>query len=224
MVRIMQPDGSGPESVSSTRRRLPVAGGQAERADAARNRIRILTAAQRLFDEHGVDAVTMDDVVAAAGVGKGTLFRRFRDKGGLAAALLDQYENELQQRLLTGPPPLGPGAPPAERLGAFVHAYLGYVDERLDLVQMSQTSAPGARLRTGAHALWRRHVVVLLTAAALDRAELRADLLLAGLAAEQVRHWLRDEHRERDQLAQDLTALALAPPVGAAAAPPRASP
>ncbi|OLT00946.1 hypothetical protein BJF90_06380 [Pseudonocardia sp. CNS-004] len=78
---------------------------------------------------------------------------------------------------------------------------------------MSQTSSPGARLRTGAHALWRRHVVVLLSAAALDRAELRADLLLAGLAAEQVRHWLRDEHRERDQLAHDLTALALAPPV-----------
>jgi AcrR family transcriptional regulator len=190
---------------------LPVVGEVSERADAARNRVRILAAAQLLFDERGVDAVTMDDVVAAAGVGKGTLFRRFRDKGGLAAALLDQYETELQERLLTGPPPLGPGAAPFERLGAFVVAYLGYVDARLDLVQMSQCSAPGARLRTGAHALWRRHVVVLLTAAGVDQPELRADLLLAGLAAEQVRHWLCDEGRDRDRLAQDLTALALAP-------------
>lgn len=210
MVRLVRPDSSGPWSVSSTRPSLPVVGRISERADAARNRVRVLAAAQQLFDERGVDAVTMDDVVAAAGVGKGTLFRRFRDKGGLAAALLDQYETELQERLLTGPPPLGPGAAPPERLGAFVEAYLGYVDARLDLVQMSQGSAPGARLRTGAHALWRRHVVILLTAAGVDRAELRADLLLAGLAAEQVRHWLRDEGRDRVRLAQDLTALALA--------------
>lgn len=202
-------DVNGPWSGSSTG--LPVVGAVRERADAARNRVRVLEAAQRLFDERGVDAVTMDDVVTAAGVGKGTLFRRFRDKGGLAAALLDRYETELQERLLTGPPPLGPGAPPAERLGAFVAAYLEYVAERLDLVQMSQTSGPGARLRTGAHALWRRHLVVLLTAAGLDRPDLRADLLLAGLAAEQVRHWVHDEGRDRDEIARDLTALALAP-------------
>ncbi|WP_142057024.1 TetR/AcrR family transcriptional regulator [Pseudonocardia kunmingensis] len=206
----MRQDANGPQSGSSTRRELPVVGAVAERADAARNRARILAAAEQLFDAHGVDAVTMDDVVAAAGVGKGTLFRRFRDKGGLAAALLDRYESELQERLLSGPPPLGPGAAPAERLGAFVWAYLRYVDERIDLVQMSQSSAPGARLRTGAHALWRRHLVVLLTAAGVEGAELRADLLLAGLAAEQVRYWLRDEGRDRDRLAQELTTLALA--------------
>lgn len=206
----MEEDANGPRSGSSTRRALPVAGATTERADATRNRLRILAAAQRLFDERGVDAVTMDDVVTAAGVGKGTLFRRFRDKGGLAAALLDQYETELQQRLLSGPPPLGPGAAAPERLGAFVRAYLGYVDTRLDLVQMSQSSAPGARFRTGAHALWRRHLVVLLTETGIDHVELRADLLLAGLSAEQVRHWVREQGRERDDLARDLTALVLA--------------
>jgi AcrR family transcriptional regulator len=210
MVQIMDGDTSGPQSASSTRRALPVVGAVPERADAARNRARILAAAEQLFDARGVDAVTMDDVVAAAGVGKGTLFRRFRDKGGLAAALLDQYETALQERLLSGPPPLGPGAAPAERLGAFVAAYLRYVDERIDLVQMSQSSAPGARLRTGVHALWRRHIVVLLTAAGVESAELRADLLLAGLSAEQVRYWLRDEGRDRDRLARELTTLALA--------------
>jgi AcrR family transcriptional regulator len=82
-----------------------------ERADAARNRVRVLTAAERLFSLHGVGAVTMDDVAAAAGVGKGTLYRRFGDKGGLAVALLDDRERALQQQILTGEPALGPGAP-----------------------------------------------------------------------------------------------------------------
>src|SRR3954447_5594039 len=97
-----------------------------ERADAARNRRRVLDAAASLFAERGVDAVTMDDVVAAAGVGKGTLYRRFGDKRGLVAARLDGGEGELQAAILSGPPPLGPGAAPAERLAAFVGAYLAY--------------------------------------------------------------------------------------------------
>jgi AcrR family transcriptional regulator len=181
-----------------------------ERADAARNRVRVLTAAERLFARHGVAAVTMDDVAAAAGVGKGTLYRRFGDKGGLAVALLDDRERALQQQLLTGDPPLGPGAAPADRLAAFVRAYLRLVATQLDLVLMSETSSPGARLRTGAHAFWRAHCRHLLAAAAGPDPELRADLLLAGLAAEQVRHWLQDDHRTLDDLAARLAGAALA--------------
>jgi AcrR family transcriptional regulator len=81
-----------------------------ERADAARNRAAVLEAAATLFRAHGVAAVSMDAVAAAAGVGKGTLFRRFGDKAGLAVALLDARERELQEAILTGPAPLGPGA------------------------------------------------------------------------------------------------------------------
>src|SRR3712207_4184359 len=125
-------DRSGLQSGSSTggepaldacRTELPVlnVGVVRERADAARNRLRILAAAERLFAARGVAGVTMDDVAAAAGVGKGTLYRRFVDKGGLAVALLDQRERELQQAILTGPPPLGPGATPPERLRSEEH-------------------------------------------------------------------------------------------------------
>ena len=53
------------------------------------------------------------------GVGKGTLFRRFGDRAGLARALLDESERRLQDGFLHGPPPLGPGAPPRARLKAF---------------------------------------------------------------------------------------------------------
>ena len=119
------------------------AGPVQERADAARNRAKALAAAERLFAARGVAAVSMDDIAASAGVGKGTLYRRFGDKSGLAAALLDERESRLQAAMLGGPPPLGPGAPPADRLAAFTAAYLEFVDANLDLVAMSQTASPG---------------------------------------------------------------------------------
>ncbi|WP_431909955.1 TetR/AcrR family transcriptional regulator [Nonomuraea jabiensis] len=156
-----------------------------ERADAARNREKVLAAAARLFAEKGVEAVSMDAVAAAAGVGKGTLFRRFGDKSGLAVALLDARERDLQQRILSGPPPLGPGAPASERLAAFVAAYLDYLFAHLDLVRMSETASPGARYRIGAYRFWHRHVAILL---AESRPGCDADplshALLAAMGAE----------------------------------------
>lgn len=206
-----QPGPTRTPGPSPSRVELPVLGDAAvrERADASRNRRRVLAAAERLFAERGVEAVSMDDVVAAAGVGKGTLYRRFGDKSGLAVALLDERKRELQQRILTGPPPLGPDAPPSQRLVAFTVAYLEYVSRHLDLVAMSQTASPGARLRSGAHAFWRQHVAYLLASAGTADPALRADVLLAGLSAEQLIHWLRDQHQPLDTLQAALSALAL---------------
>ena len=191
------------------RRELPMLSGRAprERADAARNRIKVLAAAEQLFGARGIAAVSMDDVAAVAEVGKGTLYRRFGDKSGLAAALLDEREHELQAAMLGGPPPLGPGAPPADRLAAFVAAYLAYVDTHLDLVTLSQTASPGARLRTGSHRLWKQHCQILLTAAGVPDPDLRADTLLASLTAEQVRHWRRDEKRPLPALTDAIVAI-----------------
>ncbi|MFJ1759601.1 TetR/AcrR family transcriptional regulator [Amycolatopsis sp. NPDC088138] len=199
---------SGPESASSTPTELPVLGAPVrERADAARNRIRVLTAAETLFAERGVDAVTMDDVAAAAGVGKGTLYRRFGDKGGLAMALLGERERELQQRILTGPPPLGPDAPPADRLAAFIEAYLELLGRQLDLVLLSETATTGARFRTGAHTLWRSHCRHLLETGGATDPEIAADVLLAALSAEQVRHWLHDRELGPEALTKSLVGL-----------------
>lgn len=161
-----------------------------ERADAARNRAKVLQAAERLFAEHGMAEVTMDDVAAQAQVGKGTLYRRFGDKSGLAAALLDEWETDLQHRMLAGPPPLGPGAQARQRLAAFIESYLDYVANHLDLVKMSQTASPGARLRTGSHQLWQHHCRILLTEARADDPDIRADVLMAAMTAEQVEYWL----------------------------------
>ena len=70
------------------------------RADAERNREKVLCAAARLFGEHGVEAVSMDQIAAAAGVGKGTLFRRFGDRAGLAQALLHEHTSKLQEEMI----------------------------------------------------------------------------------------------------------------------------
>jgi AcrR family transcriptional regulator len=68
-----------------------------ERGDAARNRALLVDAARRLIAARGPDAVTMDEIAAAAGVGKGTLFRRFGSRAGLMIVLLDEDEQAEQQ-------------------------------------------------------------------------------------------------------------------------------
>src|SRR5256885_725442 len=90
-----------------------------ERADAARNRARILATAERLFSERGPDCVSIDAVADAAGVGKGTVFRRFGSRAALLLAVLSEREGRFQEDLIRGRPPLGPGAPPRARLIAF---------------------------------------------------------------------------------------------------------
>jgi AcrR family transcriptional regulator len=154
-----------------------------ERADAARNRERILCAARRLFQERDPACVSMDDVAEAAGVGKGTLFRRFGSRASLAAAVLSESERALQESFIRGEPPLGPGAPPRERLVAFGEAMLDMLDAHCDLLVSAQVGP--AQFAHPAHDAHRLHVALLLREAdgACD-AELLADTLLAALGAE----------------------------------------
>lgn len=109
-----------------------------ERRDAARNRRALLDAAAELVGGCGVEALTMDALAAEAGVGKGTVFRRFGSREGLMASLLDHREAEWQAGVISGPPPLGPGAPPLERLHAFGASRL-----RLHLDQAALIEAAG---------------------------------------------------------------------------------
>ena len=177
-----------------------------ELADAARNRTRILAAAERLFAQRGATNVTMEDVARAADVGKGTLYRRYPDRAALAVALLDEHERNLQQRLVTGPPPLGPGAPPRQRLAAFYAAMIELLDRHLDLALAAETG--DARFRTGAYSFWRAHLRVLLRDAGVpDPGDVLAEILLAPLAGEIVRH-LRGREASTEDITAGLTELA----------------
>lgn len=162
-----------------------------ERVDAARNRLLLLDAARRLIAERGPDAVSMDDIAAAAGVGKGTLFRRFGSRAGLMMVLLDEDERRLQEAFLFGPPPLGPGAAPLERLLAYGRERLKFVQVHGALLSVADRD-PQTRYSAVAM-LQRRHVRVLLEeAGTTGDLDAQTEALLALLDADYVHHQLLD--------------------------------
>ena len=180
--------------MSERLRELPVSAPQQlpqERGDAARNRALLLEAARNLVAQRGADAVTMDDVAAAAGVGKGTVFRRFGSRAGLMMVLLDEDERATQQAFLFGPPPLGPDSPPMDRLVAFGRERIGFVHTHHALLSAANRD-PHLR-HVGAAAVQRTHVRVLLQAAhTTGDLEVQTDALLALLDADYVEHQLND--------------------------------
>jgi len=196
--------------VTSQPLELPLAGGApTERRDAVRNRNAILCTARRLFAEQGVDRVSMDAIAAAAGVGKGTLFRRFGDRASLVRSLLEETEAAFQEDFIRGPAPLGPGAPPADRLVAFGHALLDQIEAIGPLVLAAETGSPGVRFSHSVYAAHRAHVRALVRAGApeLD-ADYTADALLAALSAELVMHQLRGRSVPLEDVKAGWTALA----------------
>jgi AcrR family transcriptional regulator len=177
------------------------------RSDAERNRLRILGAARVLVAERGFSGVTMDDVAQAAGVGKGTVYRAFRSRSGLAEELLDAAELELQESLLRGPPPLGPGADPESRLIAFISAYLAFLEDNVELLLETEGSEPGARLHTGAYAFWHLHLSALLRGLRRTDPSVLAHVLLAGLSADLYVHLTAGLAVQAEELLATLTEL-----------------
>ena len=174
-------------------RALPVIQPQRpERVDAARNREAILCAARRLVADEGAASITMDRLAEAAGVGKGTLFRRFGDRASLFHALLDESERRLQEGFIRGPAPLGPGAPPRERLVAFGRALLELTAERGDILLAAIPPTGALRFSTPVHLAYRGHLIAVLDAAQEPEPAYLADVLLAALAPDLVLHQLRD--------------------------------
>lgn len=160
----------------------------------------LLDAARRLVDERGADAVTTDDIAAAAGVGKGTLFRRFGSRAGLMVVLLDEDEKAMQQQFLFGPPPLGPDAPPLVRLLAYGRERLKFVETHHALLA---DIGRDPQMRFNAPTtLHHSHIRVLLAdAGTTGDLDVQASALLALLDVDYVWHEL---HRGRtlDDLAE----------------------
>ena len=103
----------------------------------------------------------MDRLAEHAGVGKGTVFRRFGSRAGLMLTLLSESEADFQSRFMFGPPPLGPGASGLERLIAFGVERISYVMEFGDLVLAAEHASRG-RYEAPAAVLWHRHIEILL--------------------------------------------------------------
>ena len=178
-----------------------------ERGDAARNRALLLDAARRLIAACGPDTVTMDEIATAAGVGKGTLFRRFGSRPGLMIVLLDEDEQAEQQAFLFGAAPLGPGAPPLERLLAYGRARLRFVHTHhallsdIDRDPQSRYNAPVT--------LHRNHIHVLLEAAGTTgHLDTQTEALLALLQADYVEHQINERGLTLEELGDAWESLA----------------
>jgi AcrR family transcriptional regulator len=177
-------------------------GGEAERSDAARNRELLLKAARELIEVCGADGLTMDRLAERAGVGKGTVFRRFGSRAGLMMTLLSDSEAAFQGRFMFGPPPLGPGAAPLDRLVAFGAERIAFVLEFGELARAADSSAYN-RFDVPAAVLWHRHIEMLLRAAGVTADPwLMAMSLSSTLDPERLLHAVRVHHVAPERLAE----------------------
>ncbi|MEV4612398.1 TetR/AcrR family transcriptional regulator [Kitasatospora sp. NPDC049258] len=172
---------------------LPVAGqAPPERADAARNRVKILRAAAEILDAAGAEGLSVAEVARVADIGIGTVYRRFGDRTGLLLALLDEREREFQAAFMTGPPPLGPDAPDEVRLRAFLSALVDRIQAQHELQLLAERSSPAGRFRGGPYSVYHAHLSILLARVRPGAdPHFLADALLAALSAEQLQ-WFRE--------------------------------
>lgn len=106
-----------------------------ERRDAAENRARILQTAEKLFAERGVANVNMADIAHAAGVGKGTLYRRFTNKAELCLALMDTQMIDFQNGMLTRMQQMSAqGTAKMAQLDQFMDALIYFTDAHAPLL------------------------------------------------------------------------------------------
>lgn len=160
-----------------------------ERADALKNRARILEAARKVMKKKTLDELCMDELAALAGVGKGTLYRRFEDKQALLHALLDDDELALQEHVKATFGTAKANADPRAAAVALLDTLYGFVVDHAEVLAAAAASARGAARFNCAPYAW-RHAVI---AAQLRRAQVAeddqgceqiADMLLATMSGE----------------------------------------
>ncbi len=193
--------------------------GRPERADAMRNRRAILAATEELLAIRRPQDISMEQVAALAGVGKGTVFHRFGNRMGLMRALMIERAASLEQAVTSGPPPLGEGAPDRDRLLAFLDAIIELVSRNKSLMAelAYSTAAEPPASEHGSHhrddhpvyRFWHGHIAALITAQRPDAdADMIAHLMLGALHSEPILAQLVADGPK--QLAAAMRALACA--------------
>lgn len=157
------------------------------RKDAERNRAAILATAARLIAERGPDGFSMDDVAAAAGVGKGTVFRRFGDRDGLVQAVVDEtsesWRAEAEALLAAG------DVPPDERVVTFVATLFDHVIAALPLVIAFERVSSRSIACDADATLTHQRLVALIAQVKPDAdAEYLAHALIAQVRADTLQH------------------------------------
>ena len=169
------------------------------RADAARNRGLALAAAERLLRETGDPAaVSMDAVAAAAGVGKGTLFRRFGDRTGLLAALYVERSEHLRSTL---PELVSASRDPVDRVVAILGAVLGFKLDNVAVTTALEAAGRGSPYDNPTYQHWHRLLRAEVVAAHQEvHADFLAHALLASVRSDLLAHLRTPRHRLRADL------------------------
>ncbi|MFC9587983.1 TetR/AcrR family transcriptional regulator [Streptomyces yangpuensis] len=177
-----------------------------ERADAQRNREAVLAAADALFAaSSSPHSVSMDDIAAAAGVGKGTLFRRFGDRAGLIAAVITSRLEPLQRAVQEVQEKTG-SAPRRQVLDLLDTALMFKIENR-NLMSAAEDAGIGSPYRAGHYGWWHETL-----RAALDRVpgvhdpDFTAHALLAAIRADLVTHLIDERQMSPDGLRSALAA------------------
>ncbi|MCS7460600.1 TetR/AcrR family transcriptional regulator [Paenibacillus doosanensis] len=115
-----------------------------ERRDAAENRRRILQVAMRLFEQHGVEPVSMNQIAAEAKLGPGTLYRRYKNKSELCLDLIKEHLDLLfedmeayLERHRT--------EPPEQRLKGLIRLFIGFREKKSQLLAGVEDAPPSNR-------------------------------------------------------------------------------
>lgn len=177
-----------------------------ERADAQRNREAVLAAADALFAaSSSPHSVSMDDIAAAAGVGKGTLFRRFGDRAGLIAAVITSRLEPLQRAVQEVQEKTG--SAPRRQVLDLLDTALTFKIENRNLMSAAEDAGISSPYRAGHYGWWHETL-----RAALDRVpgvhdpDFTAHALLAAIRADLVTHLIDERQMSPDGLRSALAA------------------
>lgn len=146
------------------------------RADAVRNRARLVEAAIAAFTEHGADA-SLDDIARRAGVGPGTLYRHFPTRQALQeAAYLDGFRTLCEKAYA-----LAESLPPFEALATWMRALAGYLATKRGLAGALLSSLDkSSEIFTTTHAAIREAGGLLITNA-INAGTIRPDVTISDV-------------------------------------------
>jgi len=141
------------------------------RADAQRNRERILEVAKKAFTRHGAD-ISLDDVACQADVGPGTLYRHFPTRD----ALLEAVYRTVVERLAAAEQELSKTKPPIEALQAWMLLFVDYIETKQIIAAALNTLVGGPSALFECSGTRIKGAIQSLVKRAIESGEIRPDL------------------------------------------------
>jgi AcrR family transcriptional regulator len=135
--------------------------GPAMRADARRNRQRLLDAALQVYAERGADDASLDEIARRAGVGIGTLYRHFPTRQALLEAV---YRDQVEE-LCTVARELHDEAPPEQALERWLRALMAFATTKKNLSSSLMSGPNKSEVATSCSAMVREAATKLLAEA-----------------------------------------------------------